>query len=197
MVEADVTRASLLFRVKNLKDERAWGQFLDVYLPMVERYCRRRGLQESDARDIGQEVMGTIAKAIERFEYDPARGKFRDWLFTVTRSRLNDFFARRQERGSGRTTIQERLDLEPGREEAAAWEEDCRRQLFEWVAARARAEFEERSWRAFFMAAIEGKDVQDASSATGLSTNAVYIARSRVLARMKAIAAELGDPVDL
>jgi RNA polymerase sigma factor (sigma-70 family) len=197
MSEPDVTRASLLVRVKDPQDKKAWGDFVQIYMPMVQRYCRRRGLQDADATDVSQDVMKSIAQAIERFQYDPAHGQFRNWLFTVTRSKLNNFFGRKVERGSGRTTIQQQLEEQPGREETAAWEEDCRRQLFEWAAKQARAEFEEKTWKAFLMTAVEGKEVKEASSATGLSANAVYVARSRVMARLRELVSGVEEGAEL
>ena len=195
MADPAVTRATLLMRVKNRQDRQAWGQFAQAYMPMVQGYCRRRGLQDADATDVSQEVMTAVAKAIVGFQYDPKQGQFRDWLFTVTRSKLNNFFEkqRRRERGSGRTTIQQRLDEQPAPEETSQWNEDCRRQLFEWAAKRARAEFEEKTWRAFYMSAVEGMAIKEICRATGLSANAVYVAKSRALARLRQLVAELGD----
>lgn len=164
-------------------------------MPMVHRYCRRRGLQEADATDVTQDVMKAVSQAIGRFEYDPKHGQFRDWLFTVTRSKLNNLFERqrRRERGSGRTSIQQRLNEQPAPEETTQWNEDCRRELFEWAAKQARTEFKEATWRAFMMVAVEGRSAEEASKATGLSANAVYIAKSRVLSRLRELVAELGE----
>ena len=46
------TRQTLLIRLRDLKDVEAWGTFYEVYLPMIQRYCRSVGLQEADAADI-------------------------------------------------------------------------------------------------------------------------------------------------
>ena len=91
--------------------------------------------------------MKAVSQAIGRFEYDPKQGHFRDWLFVVTRSKLNDFFERQRqrERGSGRTSIHQRLNEQPAPQETVDWNEDCRRELFEWAAKRARGEFQENT----------------------------------------------------
>ena len=190
-----LTRATLLLRIRDPRDGAAWAQFARVYVPMVHRYCLRRGLQDADATDVSQEVLKAVSGAIPKFKYDPAHGSFRDWLFVVVRSKLNDFFdrQRRRERGSGRTSMQQVLNEQPAAQESSDWNEDCRRELLEWAVKEARKEFESRTWRAFIMVAVQGRTAKETAAATGLSTNAIYIARSRVQARLRELAADVAD----
>lgn len=185
----------MLLRIRDPRDGPAWAQFAQVYLPMVERYCLRRGLQHADAIDVSQEVMKAVSGAMARFKYDPAHGSFRDWLFVVVRSKLNDFFNRQRsrERGSGRTSVLQRLNEEPAPQETADWMDDCRRELLAWAVKQARHEFESKTWRAFVMVAVQGRTVKEVAAATGLTTNAIYIARSRVQARLRRLAADVAD----
>ena len=187
MSDLPETRASLLARARNPHDGVAWRQLTEVYQPIVYRYCLRRGLQDADAADLTQEVMRSVAHALRDFSYDAARGRFRNWLFTVTRSRLNNFFERRnrQELGSGQTTVHEMLAELPDRGEQDEWDRESRQQLFEWAAAQARSEFEPTTWRAFVMSAVEGRSAAEAAQVTGLSLNAVYVAKSRVLRTLR------------
>ena len=74
------TRYTLLRRIRITDDRAAWTSFVDLYSPLVYRYCLRRGLQDADARDVVQEVFIRVGRGIERFEHDPARGQFRAWL---------------------------------------------------------------------------------------------------------------------
>src|SRR5262245_8475014 len=103
MIETPLTRASLLVRIRDGSDRDAWQQFVEVYAPVVYRYARRRGLQDADAADLMQEVMRSVAAAAGRLDYDPTRGSFRGWLFTVTRNKLFNFLDRRRHQvlGSG------------------------------------------------------------------------------------------------
>src|SRR5215212_12089311 len=101
MNESPVTRPSLLLRVRNPRDSRAWSSFVELYTPVVFNFCRNRGLQAADAADVAQEVMRSIAGAIGRFDYDPDKGSFRDWIFRVTRNKLTDFTRRRPRQAVG------------------------------------------------------------------------------------------------
>jgi RNA polymerase sigma-70 factor (ECF subfamily) len=111
MREAPTTRPSLLVRLRDARDERAWGQFVDLYAPLVYGYARRRGLQDADAADLTQGVLRAVAGAVGRLSYDPGRGSFRGWLFTIVRNQLRDFRERqgRPGQGSGDSGVQRLL----------------------------------------------------------------------------------------
>ena len=94
MHETPRTRPSLLLRLRGERDERAWAEFLALYEPLVLRLMRRRGLQESDARDTTQQVLLRISGAIERYQPDGAEASFRRWLFRVARNVVVTFLMR-------------------------------------------------------------------------------------------------------
>ncbi|HWY86837.1 MAG TPA: sigma-70 family RNA polymerase sigma factor, partial [Gemmataceae bacterium] len=97
------TRASLLFRLRDARDERAWSEFMAIYAPFVKRLARRRGLQDADADDLVQEVFRAVAHAFEKEAYDPSCGSFRGWLFRIARNLVVNFLIgqQRHPRGSG------------------------------------------------------------------------------------------------
>jgi RNA polymerase sigma-70 factor (ECF subfamily) len=187
MRDGEPTRASLLLRVRDTNDAPAWSEFMGRYAPVVLRHCRRRGLQDADAADVTQDVLRAVASAIKRFDYDPSRGAFRQWLCAVTRSKLNRYFRRRmsQESGSGRTTVAEALLQQPDGQEEQEWSDDCRAGILDWALRAAREKFTEKTWRAFYLTAVEGKSADDAAAQTGLSVGAVYVAKSRVVAQLR------------
>src|SRR5262245_51158989 len=86
------TRPSLLVRLRDAGDSASWQTFVDLYGPVLYRYARRRGLQDADATDVAQEVLAEVARCIRAFEYQPERGRFRDWLGTVLCRRLARFW---------------------------------------------------------------------------------------------------------
>jgi RNA polymerase sigma-70 factor (ECF subfamily) len=187
MAESAVTRPSLLVRIRDPQDREAWAEFVDLYAPLVYGFAHRHGLQDADAADLTQEVLRAVAGAAARLDYDPGRGSFRGWLFTVVRNKLRDFLAARRRgcRGSGDPDVQERLEQQPGRDESAAWEREYRRQLFACAAEQVRRDFHPATWQAFWRTAVEGQSGQETARQLGLSVAAVYLAKRRVMARLR------------
>ncbi len=99
MATGPVTRPSLLVRIRDLADQKAWEQFVELYARLVYGFARKRGLQEADASDLTQEVLRAVAAAATRLEYDPGLGSFRAWLYTVT---CNKFRGRSKRSPGGR-----------------------------------------------------------------------------------------------
>jgi RNA polymerase sigma factor (sigma-70 family) len=183
------TRPSLLVRVRDSRDAAAWAQFVAVYGPLVYGFARKQGLQDADAADLTQETLRVVAGAIQSLEYDPARGSFRSWLFQVVRHRLYRFRDRqaRPGQGSGDTGAHDRLREVPGREPdpASLWDEEYERRQFAWAAEQVRGQVQESTWQAFWRTAVEGQSGQEVAEALGLSVAAVYLAKGRVMARLK------------
>jgi RNA polymerase sigma-70 factor (ECF subfamily) len=198
MPEAPQTQPSLLVRLRDARDERAWAQFVDVYAPLVYGYARRRGLQNADAADLTQVVLRVVASAIQRWDYDPQRGSFRGWLFTIVRSKLATFLGRKPDpcRGTGDTATQLLLEARPAPEDdSAIWDREYEQRLFAWAAEQVRGQVREATWLAFWQTAIEGKPGKEVAGSLGLSLAAVRLAKSRVLARLRALVqqAQEGD----
>ena len=96
MTEFHVTRSSLLLRIRNAQDESAWGEFVEIYSPLVYGFARKQGLQDADAIDVTQDVLRIVSRTIGRLDYDPLRGSFRGWLFTIVRNELKDWFSKQR-----------------------------------------------------------------------------------------------------
>jgi RNA polymerase sigma-70 factor (ECF subfamily) len=181
------TRPSLVVRIRDAADTAAWRLFVDLYGPLVYAFARRHGLQDADAADLTQEVMRSVAGAVRSLDYDPRRGSFRSWLYTVARSRLLDFHRRRPPLGSGDSAVQAVLDDVPARPEPDPdWDRDYERRVFAWAAEQVRDEFRESTWQAFWLTAVDGRTGEEAAQQLGLSLGAVQVAKSRVLSRLKA-----------
>jgi RNA polymerase sigma-70 factor (ECF subfamily) len=183
------TRASLLVRLRDPRDERAWSEFVDIYTPLVYGLARRRGLQDVDAIDLMQEVFRAVAAAIDRFDPDPARGSFRAWLGRIARNQtINALAARdRQVRGTGDTAVAQRIDELPAAPEdpSAEFDLEYRRRLFDWAAGRVRAEVSETEWRAFYLTGVEGQEPRDVAAVLAISVGTIYSYKSRVMARLR------------
>ncbi len=188
MPQPPVTRATLLVRLRNADDDEAWRQFLDLYGPVVYSMYRKRGLQDADAADLTQEVLHAVASGAQRSAYDPERGTFRGWLYAVARNKLRDFLARRkrQPQGNGDTSTLKMMSSIPATDaETAEWESDYQQRLFALAAEKVRTCVDESTWQAFWRTAVEGQSGQAVADALGMTVGAVYVAKSRVLARLK------------
>lgn len=186
MDDSPETRRSLIVRLEDPADARAWREFVALYEPLVLRLARRKGLQDADARDVCQEVFRVVAGAVHR--WDPALGSFRGWLSTIARNLLVNFLARRREpRGAGGTSMVELLHSATAEDPSATalFEREHRRRLVHWACGEARGEATSTAWRAFEQTAIEGRAPADVAAELGVSVGAVYIARSRILARIR------------
>src|SRR5947209_2107367 len=189
MADAPSTRASLLARIRDPKDARAWEEFVEIYAPLVHRLARARGFQEADAADLSQDVFRAVAGAIDRWDPDPRLGSFRAWLFRISRNLMVNALAarRRHPRGSGDTDVRRLLEEvpDPSAEDTALFDAEYRRRLFEWAASRCRAEFRDATWQAFWRTGVDGESPGDVGRSLGMTVGAVYVARSRVMARLK------------
>jgi RNA polymerase sigma-70 factor (ECF subfamily) len=187
MAEPPVTRPSLLVRLRDVRDAAAWQEFVRLYAPPVYGFARRRGLQDADAADLTQDVLRAVVGAVGRLEYDPRRGTFRGWLFTVVRRKVLDFAARhrRQWRGSGDTRVQLWLEEQPAGDDQALWNAEYERCLLDRAYDEVRIGLEPRTWQAFWLTAMEGHKARDAAAQLGMTVAAVYMAKSRVTAQLR------------
>jgi RNA polymerase sigma-70 factor (ECF subfamily) len=197
MAEFPATRASLLLRLRDPRDEGAWEEFVRLYTPLVYGYARRQGLQDADAADLSQEVLGAVAGAVGRLDYDPRRGAFRNWLFTVVRRKLSNWRrnGRNRVQASGDTAAHELLEECPAPDTGqAVWEAEWDRRLFAWACEQARRGVTDATWQAFWRTAVDGRPVKEVAADLGMSAGAVYIARSRVVARLKELVQSVQEP---
>ena len=187
----------MLLRLRDAGDDAAWSQFVAIYTPLIFGFCRRRGLSEPDARDVLQEVLRAVAVAISRFEYDPRRSSFRNWLFTVVRSKLNNFLTAnaRQPRPAGESTLQDFVDNAAVSTLEEAWQREYQANLLRWASEQIKQEFKPQTWDAFWRTAINGEAAEDVARESGLTLNAIYVGRSRVTQRLREIIEGLGDPL--
>jgi RNA polymerase sigma-70 factor (ECF subfamily) len=187
MTESPMTRRSLLVRLRDVSDTGAWEEFVDLYAPLIYRLARKHGLQDADAADLTQDVLRVTVDYLPRFRYDPGRGSFRGWLFTVARNQLRKSAQarKRQPQGSGDPRADALLQQQAAPEEIVEWEREYQQRLFEYAAECVRSQFRPATWEAFWRTSVDGQDTRTVAASLGLSVGAVYIARNRVTARIK------------
>lgn len=181
---APQTRPSLLIRLKNPADADAWSEFHAVYAALIYRFCRARGLQDSDAADVSQEVLVRVARDIRSFDYQPEKGRFRNWLGAVTHSRLARHF---QKLGRGKTIgSQVGPDQSPADpENSTAWDTQFNAHVLQSALVRARPHFTAETWQLFEAVWVGDRPATDVSREMKVPIEAVYVAKSRVLKRLR------------
>src|SRR5688572_13300091 len=189
MTDLPRTRLSLLVRLRDAGDAASWRTFVDVYAPAVFAFARRHGLQPADAADLTQDVCRNVSTALRDARYDPDRGRFRGWLFAVVRNQLK-MFRRTQSRHPRGAELPP--DVADGTDDEA-WDLECRRRLFAWACDRVRPTVAPATWQAFWRTAVDGRSGEAVAAETGLSPAAVYLARSRVLAKLRQAVAEVDE----
>ena len=192
---APPTRLTLIQRIRNPEDAKAWEEFVEIYAPIIFNFAKSKGLQEADAADITQDVMRNVSKAMARFEKREGV-KFRSWLYQIARNELNNFSRKkiRRPQGDGRTTMMAVAEAQHDDSiEADRWDQEYRRQIFEWAAAAVRSEFNPRIWEAFWRTAVLDQDSKLVGQDLEMSRASVYVAKSRCLKRLQEKISNAGD----
>lgn len=182
------TDSSLLRRVQS-EDAVAWSQFVDLYGPLIYFWAKRVGLDSHDAADILQDTLGATARSICDFRQQKSHGSLRGWLWTITRNKLNDHFRRlsaaRAVGGSdmARAILQLPEQLPDDEQDNSAQQQMWT--LLQRAVAQVQAEFEARTWQAFWRVVVDHCTTADVAAELGLSANSVRQAKSRVLRRLR------------
>jgi RNA polymerase sigma-70 factor (ECF subfamily) len=186
----------LIRRVRDPADAESWSEFVALYEPLLLGYVRERGLKEHDARDVVQNIFALLLRSLPTFELDHGRGRFRTWLWQVTRNAVADW-ARRENREA---TVREALrQLPPAAEEGpdAEWLTAHRQRVLDFVLEQVRRKAHERTWACFEGHLLHGRSCAVVAREVGVSVNAVCVNACRVLARVRERCAEyledLGD----
>ena len=182
------TQPTLLVRIRDAHDQVAWERFVDLYAPLVYGFLRKRGLQDADAADLTQDVLRQVSVAVQRLEYDRRRGSFRGWLFTIVQNRLTDHWRREglREHGAGDSNVLAQLnDVAQPNDSSEEWDADYQRQLFQYATGIIKQDFTEATWQAFWKTAVDGQSGQEVANQLSLTIAAVYLAKGRVMSRLK------------
>jgi RNA polymerase sigma-70 factor (ECF subfamily) len=162
---------------------------VELYSPLVNYWCRLCGLQEADAADVRQEVFMAVARKIAEFQRRDV-GAFRGWLRAITRSKVFDHGRRLrcEPRGQGGSDELADLTQAPAAESGDCEEATTRTEeglLYRQALDLIRQDFEERTWQAFWHVVVDDRSPGEVATALGMSPNSVYLAKSRVLARLR------------
>jgi RNA polymerase sigma-70 factor (ECF subfamily) len=182
------TSASLLTRAAGAKEPDAWRQLVELYTPLLRVWLTSAGLQPADRDDLSQRVLEVLVRRLPDFQHNGRTGAFRAWLRGITTNLLHEYW--RNKPTPATDSVLEQLS-DPGGRLSQLWDEQHDRHVYQALAAIVRGEVTESTWLAFHRTAIENRSTREVATELGLTVNAVLIARSRVLTRLRKLAAEL------
>jgi RNA polymerase sigma factor (sigma-70 family) len=183
------TSLSLLERLRTQPDAGTWRRLVDLYTPLIRHWLRRHGVAPQDADDLTQDVLAVLVRELPRFEHDGRPGAFRCWLRTVTVHRVRDFWRRRQARpvATGASDFLKMLDQleDPYSALSRQWDEEHDRHVARRLLELLEPQFEPNTWRAFRRVVLDGVKASVAAAELSVSVNAVLLAKSRILRRLR------------
>lgn len=198
-----LTSASLLLRIRDQGDAGAWQEFVQLYSPMVRDYCLQRRLQASDVDDIVQEVMVSISGAIQRFEYDPSKGKFRSWLGTIVANRISSHQSKKSNRqyqsldalNSFESDARQIPHPEVCADPDSAWVEIFSSRILSAACEQVRPQVSDLQWACFEGTWIRNEAAAAVAQSLKIPTHQVYLNKSRVLKRLEVVVRLLAEEV--
>ncbi|MFO0847559.1 MAG: sigma-70 family RNA polymerase sigma factor [Gemmataceae bacterium] len=190
-----ITSLSLLARAR-AHEPAAWNRIVDLYAPLVYSWCRRQSLQEADALDVGQEVFRSVYVHLSAYRRDRPGDSFRGWLKTITRNKVSDARRRGRNRELAGGGVVDHLAQQPAGPPDPGDDDSERKAVLRRAMELVRGDVAPRTWAAFWLATIEGRPVPEVATELGVSENAVYLAKSRTVRRLRAMYGELVEGLD-
>jgi RNA polymerase sigma factor (sigma-70 family) len=191
------TSASLLDRLRRPADDVAWRRLVDLYTPLIRAWLHRADLLAPDSDDLVQEVLAVVVRRMADFEHNGRPGAFRTWLRAITVNCLRDFWRARRIRpaaAGGSDFLRVLSELEdPASGLSRDWDREHDLHVTRRLLELLRPRFAPKTWQAFRRVALEGADPDAVAAELGLTVNAVFIAKSRVLSRLRQEARGLID----
>jgi len=189
------THASLLERLKDLDDQESWQQFYSTYRKLIFSFALKHGLTGSEAEEVVQETVITVARNLPAFRYDPRRCAFKTWLFNLTMWRIRDQLRKRRpetEAGfplagdrSEQTNAVERVPGPEGEQPSAIWEQEWEKDIFERALGRTKVQVPEKAFQIFDLYLLQGWPARQVARSLGVSVGRVYVTKHRISALLK------------
>jgi RNA polymerase sigma factor (sigma-70 family) len=183
------TSVSLLNRLRSQPDAESWRRLVELYTPLIQGWLRRQAVAPADADDLAQEVMTVVVRELPHFDHNQQRGAFRNWLRTITVNRLRVLWRSRHNRpvATGDSDFLKMLDEleDPNSGLSRLWDREHDQHVARRLMELVEPQFEPTTWRAFRRVVLDGVKAATAAAELHLSVNAVLLAKSRVLSRLR------------
>lgn len=183
------TSLSLLYRLQGSPESEAWNRLVELYAPLIRAWLRRYKVQNCDAEDLLQEVLLAVSKDLGKFEHGGQPGAFRGWLKAILVNRLRKFWRARDRRPQARgdSDVHARIAQldDPASAISQIWNREHDQYVLRQLLALAEPHFEQNTWKAFCRVALDGLKPDAVAEELKMSLNAVFLAKSRVLRRLR------------
>ena len=196
------TRRSLVARLKQWDDRESWQEFFDTYWKLIYAVAIRSGLNDSEAQDVVQETVASVARQMPNFKYDPAVGSFKSWLLLITRRRVLDHLRKQYRRirtvepSPGETPRTARMEGVPDPANALpdqVWEEEWQRQVLAKAIAALKSQVDPKQFQVFDCYVLKEWPVKEVTATFGITANQVYLVKHRLSALLADHVKKLGD----
>ncbi len=189
--ETDVlpTRESLLQRLKNWDDDASWNDFKRIYFRFLHCIARKSGLTETEADDVVQETMISVAKSMPGFNYDPSAGSFRSWLALIVRRRVADCIRKQHYQANGVVVPKEQhIDTTAFANQPAAnscpleaqWQEEWTHSVLEVATTKVKGRVRNLQYQMYHLHVLKGLPVAEVKKLLGVKFPQVYFATYKV-----------------
>jgi RNA polymerase sigma factor (sigma-70 family) len=188
------TRLSLIERLKDWNDQTSWQDFFNSYWKLIYGVARQAGLTDSEAQDVVQETVISVAKKMGEFKTDPEYGSFKSWLLLITRRRIIDQFRKRHRQNEGRvlrrdetahTPTVDRIPDPAGLPLDALWQEEWERNLMEVALEKVKQKVSSKQFLLFHQQVVKQWSPKKTADKYGVSLAQVYMAKYRISALVK------------
>jgi RNA polymerase sigma factor (sigma-70 family) len=183
------THASLLERLKDLEDQDSWQQFYTTYRKLIFSFALKHGLSGTEAEEVVQETVITVARNLPEFQYDPARCSFKTWLFNLALWRIRDQLRKRHPddaavhrrlEETNRTTTVERIPGPEGEDLSLLWEQEWKKDLFGRALEKVRTKVDEKQFQIFDLYALHEWPATKVARSLGVSLARVYFSKHQI-----------------
>lgn len=192
------TQYSLLARLSDPSDREAWQQFADLYQPVIYRIARGRGFQDADAQDLAQQILMSVAGAIPSWKKTSAQTRFRHWLKKVTKNAALNALTRgpKETVAASSKLVAIQNDVFVDSELEKQIDDEHRREVYRQAAEIVQRQVQPATWDAFRRSTLLDQSAEEVSEQTGLTVGSVYVARSRVLSKLRETVAAIEERLE-
>jgi RNA polymerase sigma-70 factor (ECF subfamily) len=187
------TRSSLLSRLKDWDDQEGWQDFFNIYWKLIYHTAMQAGLSDTEAQDVVQDTVVSVAKKMRDFKYDPALGSFKGWLMQLTGWRIKNQLKKRMPRGlepsvgddTSGTTLLERIPDPASLEVSAIWDREWERNLMDAAIERVKEKVSARQYEIFYLHVVKKFPAGQVAATLNANVAQVYLAKHRVSSLVK------------